>query len=152
MPGFPRMGGWPRRFDPYMEAEVDEYAQQFSAPTRPDGAMPWAGQRQSENVVDVRGQYTPSFHRPAWWNGNSETPPEQDNRHTQAVDRLVDRLHAYAPSRAQFLAPKTIKPETAVEMGAYYDPIKARYDKEAQEEERIASILRMTEASILPGP
>lgn len=119
------MDGWPRRFDPSFGAETEEYASQFRAPSAPDGNMAFAGGRESRNVQDMRGK-TNNLWGAMGIDPTPDTLPlvdePEDNAHTRAIDGLVARLQSYAPSRASFLAPQSIKPDTAIDMARYYQP------------------------------
>lgn len=90
----------------------------------PDGDLRFAGSRESRRVQDIRNRASAWPQTDHVANGGRQFLPSRvpNNRHTQAIDGLVARLQAYAPSRANFIAPKTIKPEVADEMALYYQP------------------------------
>jgi hypothetical protein len=97
--------------------------------TPPEPSPLFDGRRQSQNVLDARAQPKGLTHYLSEYEYNLRgrdpfnTPQffeQQDNRHTRAVDALVERLQGYqAPSRRQLLAPSKID---VPEMAKYYTP------------------------------
>lgn len=108
----------------------------YEEPTRPEPTRAFALGRESKRVQDIRNQprnlqsYLSEYEKEMTGRDpfrSRHWPGGLDNRHTQAVENLVQRLDSYqtTPSRAAFLspqAPTNINQETAGSMGYFYTP------------------------------
>jgi hypothetical protein len=120
---------------PPEQTETEWYQRTFAAPSAPDGNAAFAGGRESTNVIDKRGEpmglreQLHAYEEDRY--GRKTAPhgkwlrnrPAIENRHTQAVDGLVERLEGYqgsAPSRAKLIAPNNINNAVAADMQKYY--------------------------------
>jgi hypothetical protein len=116
------------------------------------------GRRQSQNVFDARSQprgltdYLSEYEYKTRGDDPFRTPQlleQQDNRHTRAVDALVERLQSYqAPSRQQLLAPSKID---VPDMAKYYNPQPDPVDWRAARRSLVEEILRGPLASSSPA-
>ena len=92
----------------------------------------FSGRRESQNVVDQRNASQAMQEMFARYQdgmtgrdefdmyGDGAMPvPVQDNRHTRAIDNLVQRLQGYAPSRQTLMAPNMM---SVPNMEKYYTP------------------------------
>ena len=139
-----------------MDGEI--YRQPF-----PEATRLFASGRQSQNVQDRRdaspamqemfNRYQDGFtgrYGEDLYGDGARTQPAQDNKHTQAVDRLVARLQGYAPSRQSLLSPSTV---SVPDMGRYYTPEEVDISAEMRaQEERMASMMNGGGLEQLPPP
>lgn len=116
--------------------ETEWYQRTFAAPKTLDGNLAFSGGRESQNVIDKRGEpmgLREQLHAyemdrygrdtSPWDQTARNNRPVLDNRHTQAVDGLVARLEGYqgsAPSRAKLIAPHSVNNAVAADMQKYY--------------------------------
>jgi hypothetical protein len=137
--------GWPKLPDMSGMYDADAYGREFAAPTSVDPGSMFSLGRESQNVEDHRGQINNVWAgmglggralTEEWDSLGSITAPPAvqddppENRHANAVDGFISRLQAYAPSRASYINPQSIRSETALDMSAYYKPVREAHDSE----------------------